>query len=442
MRSLSFDHFGGDPFECLDRGVGIVAAQVEHDPAGTDLFESSDFVAHLLSAQSFTDIEHSPHTGTDDLQRRRISTSPFAGDPDVIDTQGKVIHRRDRTRPQRADALFVDNHANPAITLTDRPVETPIGVAMQPEWRVRALNRRWHRANAACRKSEPFTGDVLTGPHLFGDFDRLLESLTAIVRIDTESVELGLQVTGPHPKRDAAFAEVIECCHLVSGDERISIRREQHPAEQPNRRGDGSAEPERREQVGYSLAPGVDPATRRSRVVGERDRVVTNPFGGDREPLRLTWRKYLRNPSRVPHPVLYAKLHCMNLRLSEMTDADKLALAAKYATASRTNDADALRALCAEGALTWHNFDEVEVTTDQTVRTVAWLHRAVPDLAWVDVALKATSDGWVSQTILTGTAPGGALRAHSCVVVTLDADGKVARTDEYLDPAQTSVLRG
>lgn len=132
----------------------------------------------------------------------------------------------------------------------------------------------------------------------------------------------------------------------------------------------------------------------------------------------------------------------MNLRLSEMTDADKLALAAKYATASRTNDADALRALCSEGALTWHNFDELEVTTDQTVRTVAWLHRTVADLAWVDVALKATSDGWVSQTILTGTAPGGALRAHSCVVVTLDADGKVARTDEYLDPSQTGVLRG
>lgn len=125
-----------------------------------------------------------------------------------------------------------------------------------------------------------------------------------------------------------------------------------------------------------------------------------------------------------------------------MTDADKLALAAKYAKASRTNDADALRALCSEGALTWHNFDELEVTTDQTVRTVAWLHRTVPDLAWVDVALKATSDGWVSQTILTGTAPGGVLRAHSCVVVTLDADGKVARTDEYLDPSQTGVLRG
>ncbi len=132
----------------------------------------------------------------------------------------------------------------------------------------------------------------------------------------------------------------------------------------------------------------------------------------------------------------------MGKPLAEMNDADKLALAAEYAAASRSNDADALRALCAEGAVTWHNFDELEVTTEQTVRTIAWLHRTVPDIAWVDVALKPTADGWVSQTILTGTAPGGALRAHSCVVVTLDAGGRVARTDEYLDPAQTSVLRG
>jgi len=45
-------------------------------------------------------------------------------------------------------------------------------------------------------------------------------------------------------------------------------------------------------------------------------------------------------------------------------------------------------------------------------------------------------------TIMTGTAPGGALRVHSCVIVTLDGDGRVTRVEEYLDPAQTAVLRG
>lgn len=126
----------------------------------------------------------------------------------------------------------------------------------------------------------------------------------------------------------------------------------------------------------------------------------------------------------------------------QLTDDQKLAIAARFAAASRENDADAYRSLCATGALTWHNFDDAEVTTEHTVKTVGWLHRSVPDLAWQDVALYPTPTGFVSQTIMTGTAPGGALRVHSCVIVTLDDAGLVTRVEEYLDPTQTAVLRG
>jgi uncharacterized protein len=126
----------------------------------------------------------------------------------------------------------------------------------------------------------------------------------------------------------------------------------------------------------------------------------------------------------------------------KLTDDEKLAIATRFGAASRTNDAEAYTAMCAPGAVTWHNFDDAEVTTAQTVRTISWLHRNVPDLAWVDVALHPTPTGFVSQAILTGTAPGGALRAHSCVIVTLTDDGLVSRVEEYLDPAQTAVLRG
>lgn len=126
----------------------------------------------------------------------------------------------------------------------------------------------------------------------------------------------------------------------------------------------------------------------------------------------------------------------------DLTDDDKLAIATRFAEASRTNDADAYRSLCAPGAVTWHNFDEVEVGTEQTVKTVAWLHRAVANLAWQDVALLPTPTGWVSQTVMTGTAPGGELRVHSCVIVTLNDAGLVTRVEEYLDTAQTAALRG
>lgn len=125
-----------------------------------------------------------------------------------------------------------------------------------------------------------------------------------------------------------------------------------------------------------------------------------------------------------------------------LSDDDKLAIARRFAAASRENDAEAYAALCTASSVTWHNFDGLEVPTDTTVRTVAWLHRTVPDLAWTDVALHPTPTGFVSQTVMTGTAPGGALNVHSCVVVTLDDDGLVARVEEYLDPGQTAVLAG
>lgn len=125
-----------------------------------------------------------------------------------------------------------------------------------------------------------------------------------------------------------------------------------------------------------------------------------------------------------------------------MTDDDKLAVAARFAAASRDNDATAYRALCAPDATTWHNFDELAVDTERTLRTVAWLHRSVADLAWHDVALSPTPTGFVAQTMMTGTAPGGPLRVLSCVIVTLDDDGLVRRVEEYLDTAQTAPLRG
>lgn len=125
-----------------------------------------------------------------------------------------------------------------------------------------------------------------------------------------------------------------------------------------------------------------------------------------------------------------------------LADDDKMAIAAAFARASRDNDADLYRSLCAPDAVTWHNFDELEVTTEQTLRTVAWLHRTVRDLEWSDVALLLTPSGWVSQTMMSGTAAGGSLRVHSCVIVTLNDLGLVQRVEEYLDPAQTAVLRG
>jgi uncharacterized protein len=125
-----------------------------------------------------------------------------------------------------------------------------------------------------------------------------------------------------------------------------------------------------------------------------------------------------------------------------VTDDDKMAFAAAYCEASRSNDAQSLLAMSAPDAVVWHNFDDVEATMAHTTKTMAWLHRNVTDLAWQDINLRPTVDGFVWQALMTGVAKGGPLRVHTCVVVTLNEAGMLARLDEYLDPAATSVLRG
>jgi ketosteroid isomerase-like protein len=128
--------------------------------------------------------------------------------------------------------------------------------------------------------------------------------------------------------------------------------------------------------------------------------------------------------------------------VTEVTDDDKRRVAAAYAAATRAGDAEAIAVLCEPDAVTWHNHDAAEVDVDRSGRTLRWLHRTVPDVAWEDVAVTTTATGFVWQAVLTGTAPGGPLRAHTCMVVTLSASGRVIRTEEYLDSAALARLSG
>jgi ketosteroid isomerase-like protein len=124
-----------------------------------------------------------------------------------------------------------------------------------------------------------------------------------------------------------------------------------------------------------------------------------------------------------------------------MSHDEMLQRARTYIDASGRGDVDALLGLMAPECRIWHNFDDQEVTREHSVRTVAWLHRTVKDLAWEEVALLITDTGWVSQSIITGIAPGGPIRAHTCVVTTVDDAGQVVRIAEYLDPSQLTALR-
>jgi ketosteroid isomerase-like protein len=125
-----------------------------------------------------------------------------------------------------------------------------------------------------------------------------------------------------------------------------------------------------------------------------------------------------------------------------LTDDVKLAAQAAYAAATRAGDVDAVAAASEPDAVVWHNYDDAVVTAERSGRTLRWLHRTMPDVAWHDVAVLPTPAGFVWQAVLTGTAPGGPVRAPTCMVVELSASGRIRRTDEYLDPAALAALTG
>ena len=112
-----------------------------------------------------------------------------------------------------------------------------------------------------------------------------------------------------------------------------------------------------------------------------------------------------------------------------------LEVADRFLEASRRGDTKAMVAFYAPEGAVWHNYDDTVIDPAASARALAWLHRTVPDLVWDDVRIVATDEGFVLRSVLRGTAKGGPVEIHSCVVVTLDADARILRTDEYLDSA-------
>jgi hypothetical protein len=123
-----------------------------------------------------------------------------------------------------------------------------------------------------------------------------------------------------------------------------------------------------------------------------------------------------------------------------MVDEDNVRIGAAYAAATRAGGAEAIAALTEPDAVVWHSFDGRVADRTTAERTAVWLRATVPDIGWDDVAIHPTPTGFVWQAVISGTAPGGRLQAHTCMVVTLSPTGKVARTEEYVDSAQLRPL--
>jgi ketosteroid isomerase-like protein len=130
--------------------------------------------------------------------------------------------------------------------------------------------------------------------------------------------------------------------------------------------------------------------------------------------------------------------------MEQSTEArEAMEVADRLFKAIERGDVDAISGIYAPDVKIWHNFDGVEQTADQNLAVLAWVATNISDLAYTDIRRSPTATGFVQQHVLRGRvrASGREIAIPACIVCTVK-NGRITRLDEYLDSAQTAVLRG
>lgn len=121
--------------------------------------------------------------------------------------------------------------------------------------------------------------------------------------------------------------------------------------------------------------------------------------------------------------------------------ASAMEVAERLFSAIERGDIDVVAACYADDIAIWHNDSKRSEGRERNLRTLAWVITNVRDRRYEEIRRQPTPDGFVQQHVLRGTAANGAtLELPACIICTV-VDGKITRLDEYLDSAQTAVLR-
>jgi ketosteroid isomerase-like protein len=125
-----------------------------------------------------------------------------------------------------------------------------------------------------------------------------------------------------------------------------------------------------------------------------------------------------------------------------MNESDALMVAKRFIECLRNGDVEGIGALYHDDVIVWRNLDNRELVKAQVMKVVGFLAKNVHALAYDDVRVRPTSDGFVQTHVLRGTAPNGEqVNAYACLVVSLTGN-QISRVDEYLDSAQLAPLMG
>jgi ketosteroid isomerase-like protein len=127
-----------------------------------------------------------------------------------------------------------------------------------------------------------------------------------------------------------------------------------------------------------------------------------------------------------------------------MTFEQRDAILTRFFAAIPARDIDTVASIYHPDVAAWHNFDNLDQSLADNLRTLGWVSKNVANLRYEEVrrAPMGTSQV-VQQHVLRGTAPNGSeLDIPACIIFTFDDDGRITRLEEYLDSAQTAALRG
>ncbi|MEZ5228210.1 MAG: nuclear transport factor 2 family protein [Acidimicrobiales bacterium] len=123
-----------------------------------------------------------------------------------------------------------------------------------------------------------------------------------------------------------------------------------------------------------------------------------------------------------------------------MTDHAEAALD-RLIQAIGAGDPDAARAAYHPDATIWHNYDQIDQSVDENLRTLSWLITSMPERRYEDVVRRSIEGGVVQQHVLRGAnALGTPVEMPACLFAFVDDDGLITRIEEYVDTAQSQVL--
>lgn len=104
-------------------------------------------------------------------------------------------------------------------------------------------------------------------------------------------------------------------------------------------------------------------------------------------------------------------------------------------------DYDAVDGMWADDVTVWHTGDSQDNDRIRALKVIRWFLDNTTQRNYEILDRRCFDGGFVQQHVLRATRSNGAsIEMRVCIVIRVDAEGRIARIDEYFDPAEMAPL--